>query len=156
MPSMTLAAVALGSNEGDREKNLRGAIEAIGRIPKSRIGSVSGFIATPPAPPANRSDPAYLNGVALIETELSVSDLHRDLQAIEASFGRVRSTPGAPRTLDLDLLLFGDAVVSTPTLTVPHPRMHERRFVLAPLAAIAPTIRHPVLKRTAAELLAAL
>lgn len=98
----------------------------------------------------------YVNGVAIVTTALSPTRLLRKLMALENSFGRIRSIPNAPRTLDLDLLDHNGRMRDTPTLTLPHPRMHQRRFVLEPLCEIAPGWRHPRLGLTAAELLARL
>jgi 2-amino-4-hydroxy-6-hydroxymethyldihydropteridine diphosphokinase len=100
----------------------------------------------------NPSAPAYLNGVAIVETALSPSELMARLLQIEAAFGRRRTEPNAPRTLDLDLIAYGREVTGAPGLTVPHPRAHERLFVMGPLAEIAPGWVHPVLGLTAAEL----
>jgi 2-amino-4-hydroxy-6-hydroxymethyldihydropteridine diphosphokinase len=98
--------------------------------------------------------PPYLNGVALVETGLDPGETLAALLRIERQFGRERSVPNAPRTLDLDLIAHGGQVLHTPDLTVPHPRAHERRFVMGPLAEIAPEWRHPVLGETAAALAA--
>jgi 2-amino-4-hydroxy-6-hydroxymethyldihydropteridine diphosphokinase len=98
--------------------------------------------------------PAFLNGVALVDTGLTPAETIERLQAIETSFGRERAARNAPRTLDLDLIAFGRAVIDDPGLTVPHPRAHQRAFVMGPLAQIAPHWRHPVLGCTAVELLA--
>jgi 2-amino-4-hydroxy-6-hydroxymethyldihydropteridine diphosphokinase len=98
--------------------------------------------------------PAYLNGVAIVATALPARELMAALLAIEASFGRRRTEPNAPRTLDLDLIAHGRQVIGEPSLTVPHPRAHERLFVMGPLAEIAPGWVHPVLGLTAAELAA--
>jgi 2-amino-4-hydroxy-6-hydroxymethyldihydropteridine diphosphokinase len=98
--------------------------------------------------------PAYLNGVAIVETDLSPSALLEQILAIEGSFGRKRVQPNAPRTLDIDLIAYGRRVIAAPGLTVPHPRAHERRFVMGPLAEIAPDWTHPVGGATAAELAA--
>ena len=96
--------------------------------------------------------PAYLNGVAIVETELSPRALLERILAVETTFGRVRTGPNAPRTLDIDLIAYGRRVIDEPGLAVPHPRAHERRFVLGPLAEIAPDWTHPVLGATAAAL----
>ncbi len=100
--------------------------------------------------------PLFLNAAAVGDTELNADDLFQALREIEATAGRQRLFPGAARTLDLDLILFGAAIRNQPTLTIPHPRFRERRFVLAPLAEIAPDLRDPVTSLTVAELLARL
>jgi 2-amino-4-hydroxy-6-hydroxymethyldihydropteridine diphosphokinase len=107
-----------------------------------------------PVPPS--AQPWYVNGVALLDTELEPVGLLDRMQGVEARFGRRRGEPNAARTLDLDLIDYDGLVVDTPRLTLPHPRMDQRRFVLAPLCDLAPGWRHPRLGRSAAELLAAL
>lgn len=153
-PAQNITAyVALGSNLGDRRANLCGAIDALNAHQRIDVAGGSTFIETDPVggPP---DQGRFLNAVVKVETTLSPHELHDVLVKIEADFGRTRTVPNAPRTLDLDLLLYGDQCINTETLTVPHPRMHQRRFVLEPLAEIAPISRHPVLNQTAAEILA--
>jgi 2-amino-4-hydroxy-6-hydroxymethyldihydropteridine diphosphokinase len=153
---MTVRAfIALGSNVGDRHGFCRLAAERLARLPATRLVRTSPLVESPPAEGA--AGGPFLNGAAEIETELPPADLLRELHAIEAALGRPLDRPrGAARTIDLDLLLYGDLRLDQPDLVVPHPRMAGRRFVLEPLAAIAPGVRHPVLGQTAAELFARL
>jgi 2-amino-4-hydroxy-6-hydroxymethyldihydropteridine diphosphokinase len=146
------AYISLGSNLGDREQQLRRAIALI----SERLGMVektSSFYDT--APVGITDQPRFLNGVLKLQTELPPEEVMRALLSIERELGRDRakSIPKGPRTIDLDLLLYDNLVVSTPELTVPHPAMHERTFVLEPLAEIAPDAIHPVFIRSVAELL---
>jgi 2-amino-4-hydroxy-6-hydroxymethyldihydropteridine diphosphokinase len=138
---VTVAYVGLGSNLSGPEGQIRAALDALGRLPHTSVTACSSLYRT--APVGRVDQPDFVNAVARVETGLSARELLEGLQAIEARQGRVRSTPNAPRTLDLDLLLWGEAVVSEPGLEVPHPRMHERAFVLQPLAEIAPMARVP-------------
>jgi 2-amino-4-hydroxy-6-hydroxymethyldihydropteridine diphosphokinase len=138
---MTVAYVGLGSNLGDPRRQLDAAIEDLKAIPGTSVSLVSGRYKS--APVGNLDQPDFINAVARLDTGLAPEALLERLQDIERRHGRERPFPGAPRTLDLDLLLYGDQVLDTPRLTVPHPRMHERRFVLAPLAEIAPEAAVP-------------
>lgn len=140
---MPRAYVALGSNLGDREATLRAAVDALALEPGIELVAVSSLIDTEPVGYVDQ--PRFLNGVAAVETELSARDLLAALLQLEVHFGRRRdeAVPKGPRTLDLDLLLYGDAEIAEPGLTVPHPRMHERGFVLGPLAELAPGLEVP-------------
>jgi len=146
------AFVGLGANLGKPEAQVRRAIIGLKAIPKTRLLAVSSLYRS--APVGVGAQPEFVNAVAAIETGLSARALLDELLAIEARFGRRRDFPGAPRTLDLDLLLYGDRVIAEPGLVVPHPRMYERAFVLAPLAEIAPDALIPG-KGSVAALLAA-
>lgn len=150
---MTRVAVALGSNLGDREGHLRAALAALASFLDHL--RVSTFHDT--APVGVGPQPTFLNGAAVGETSLAAKALLDRLLAIEQDLGRERPFPGAPRTVDLDLILYDDAVIDEgPALIVPHPRFRERRFVLEPLSEIAPDWRDPVTGRTVEELLRAL
>jgi 2-amino-4-hydroxy-6-hydroxymethyldihydropteridine diphosphokinase len=149
------AYVGLGSNLGDRGGTIAAAVERLRRTPGVAVSAVSTLIENP-AVGGPVGSPPYLNGAAEVRTTLPPVDLLRVLLAIESDLGRVRVERWGPRTVDLDLLLYGDAVIASAELTVPHPRMHERRFVLEPLATIAPMAVHPVFQVTTRSLLESL
>jgi 2-amino-4-hydroxy-6-hydroxymethyldihydropteridine diphosphokinase len=127
--------VGIGANLGDARANVRDALARLSVHPGCRLVAASNLWRTAPI---DSSGDDYLNAVAIVDTELDAHALLAALQAIETAHGRERPYRNAPRTLDLDLLLYGDEIIHTPALTVPHPRMHERAFVLAPLLEVAP------------------
>jgi len=129
------AYIGLGANLGDAPAALRAAVQALAALPGTQVMRCSALYRSAPV---DATGPDYHNAVAAVRTTLAPHDLLAALQAIEAAAGRERPYRNAPRTLDLDILLFGDLALDTPTLTVPHPRLRERAFVLLPLAEIAP------------------
>jgi 2-amino-4-hydroxy-6-hydroxymethyldihydropteridine diphosphokinase len=144
-----LAAIAFGSNLADRGATLRDAASAVAAIPGVRLLALSRWFETAPVGPIEQGK--FLNAAAIVETTLPPHDLLSALLAIELRFGRDRSaqaTRWGPRTLDLDLLVYGSLVLQDPALELPHPRMHEREFVLAPLASIAPHLAITTLQGT--------
>jgi 2-amino-4-hydroxy-6-hydroxymethyldihydropteridine diphosphokinase len=152
---MATVYLGLGSNLGDRRAHLGAAIEALRANPRVRGIAVSAFIETAPVGGPAGQGP-YLNGAAIIETDLLPRDLLTELKRIEHALGRREGPRWGARPIDLDILLYGDTILDTPDLAIPHPRMTERRFVLEPLAEIAPDARDPRTGRTVRELLAAL
>lgn len=149
---MTKVYLSLGSNLGDREANLRHALE---HLETSGIHLLRQSSIYETEPQDLREQPWFLNLVVEAETSLSPAELLTKIHAIEAQLGRKRVLPKGPRTIDIDILFYDHAVVATPELQIPHPRLAERRFVLEPLAELAPDLRHPVTGRTVGEMLPA-
>ena len=148
----TLALISLGSNLGDRQAHLDLAVAALSRIPSIEVKRVSAYHKTPPVGgPGGQG--LFLNAALLLETSKAPLALLESLNAIEDQAGRARSQRWGERTLDLDLLLFGDQLIDTPRLQIPHPWMALRRFVLAPSAEIAPDLTHPLIRKSILTLL---
>lgn len=147
-----LAYLSLGSNVADREQNLK---DALARLEiAGRTISVSSFYETEPVEVADQ--PWFLNCAVAVETTQSPQQLMATVLQIEREMGRQRTRIKGPRTMDIDILLFDDVIIDSPALKIPHPAMHKRRFVLEPLAEIAPNALQPVLKKTVQEMLDAL
>jgi 2-amino-4-hydroxy-6-hydroxymethyldihydropteridine diphosphokinase len=140
--------LSLGSNLGDREANLRAAIAALADLGK--VTAISSFYETEPVDFTQQ--PWFLNSAVALNTDKMPKQLLAGVLKIEQQMGRRRTQPKGPRLIDIDILLFGSSIIDTAPLTIPHPAMHQRRFVLEPLAEIAPEARHPVFKRTVREL----
>ena len=152
MPSgLETAYIGLGSNLGDRFRNLSGALQRLATV--GTVTEISSVYETKPWG-VEGYQPRYLNQAAAVSTTLDPLEVVTELLAIEYSLGRAREDKNASRTLDLDLLLHGTSVLTASGVTVPHPRLHERAFVLIPLGEIAPDLFHPVLKRSISELAA--
>jgi 2-amino-4-hydroxy-6-hydroxymethyldihydropteridine diphosphokinase len=146
------AYLSLGSNLGNREKNLREAVERLGEF--GEVSAVSSFYETEPV--EFTEQPWFLNMTVRLETELMPRQLLSAILKIEIEMGRRRTHPKGPRLIDIDIVLLGDTVMNDRALTIPHPAMQERKFVLAPLAEIAAEVKHPVLQKTVREMLAEL
>jgi len=152
---MTVACIAIGSNLGDRAASLERAARLLAQTPGVRLVRRSRDYETPAegGPPGQ---PDFLNGAVVVETDLPPGQLLAACQGIEAALGRpppAERVPAGPRVIDLDILLYDDRVIHDEELTIPHPRMHLRRFVLEPLAEVAPAARHPLLDGTVVEML---
>ncbi|MEM1129609.1 MAG: 2-amino-4-hydroxy-6-hydroxymethyldihydropteridine diphosphokinase [Pseudomonadota bacterium] len=149
---MTWALVAIGSNLGDRLGHLQAGWKGVNQITDTRVITTSHLYETAPVGGPDSQGP-YLNAVLGVETSLQPAYLLAELHRVEASRGRERRVHWGPRTLDLDILIHGAYVSDDPDLTLPHPRMHERRFVMVPVCDIAADLLHPTLKKSMAELL---
>lgn len=141
-------SISLGSNLGDRDANLRSAIDRLRAL--GEVLAISSFYETEPVEFA--AQPWFLNCVVKLETEKMPKQLLAAILGIEQQMGRRRIQNKGPRTIDIDILLFGNSIIETKGLTIPHPGLHERGFALEPLAEISPDVRHPGLKRTIREL----
>jgi 2-amino-4-hydroxy-6-hydroxymethyldihydropteridine diphosphokinase len=143
-----LVYLSLGSNVGDRAAQLRDALTRLSAV--GRVAAVSSFYETEPV--EFTEQPWFLNCVAAVETEKTPQQLMATILGIEQEMGRRRGQKKGPRSIDIDILLFGETIMHSNELTIPHPAMHQRRFVLEPLVEIAPEVTHPVLKKTIREL----
>lgn len=150
MAKQTTAYIGLGSNLGEREKSIQNAVKMLAEAESIDVVRVSEIIETAPLGQANQ--PKYLNAVAEIETTLSAEDFHKKLADVEESLGRKTKEKWASRIIDLDLLLFGTDVINHPDLTIPHPQMHLRSFVLKGLCELNPELVHPVINESVSEL----
>jgi 2-amino-4-hydroxy-6-hydroxymethyldihydropteridine diphosphokinase len=149
-----IAYLGLGANLGDPSGQLTEALERLNAAEEVEVSRVSAFYRNPPLGPTDQ--PWYVNAAARLRTRLGPEELLRLLQQVESALGRVRAERWGPRRLDLDLLLYNGEVIFSPDLVVPHPEMHRRPFVLAPLAEIAPQAWHPILQKSVGDLLAEL
>ncbi len=151
---MKTAYIGIGSNIGDKYLNGLEAVKRIDQIPGCKVTRCSDWYSTKPV--GVEGQDWYINGVVSVSVDISARKLLKELQALEKNMGRVRRERWGPRTIDLDVLLYGREVINDDSLEVPHPRLHLRKFVLVPLAQIAPDLQHPVLKRSMSDLLAEL
>jgi 2-amino-4-hydroxy-6-hydroxymethyldihydropteridine diphosphokinase len=149
-----IAYIGLGANLGEPKRQIKEALVRLATIEAVELRQVSSFYLNPPLGPQNQ--PWFVNAVAQIRTRIGPEALLKGLERVEAALGRVKEERWGPRLIDLDLLLYNGVVRSGPRLILPHPQMHRRAFVLVPLAEIDPEAWHPVLQKSAAELLAEL
>lgn len=147
---MTTVYLSFGSNMGDRERQINDALNLLNTLPETKVTKISSLYETAPVGGVEQDD--FLNGVVALETNLSPIELLDNIQAIELKLNRVRKIHWGPRTIDLDIVLFGDLVVDSERLKVPHPFMHDRSFVLIPLNEIAPQAIHPVLNKKISDI----
>jgi len=150
MTEPTLTYIGLGSNLGNRQDHINSALEMLGEVSDVEVARVSELIET--APLAQAEQPKYLNAVAELRTTLSPDDLHKTLVNIETALGRIRQEKWSSRTIDLDILLYGSGVIESPHLTIPHPQMHLRSFVLRGLCQLDANLFHPVMNESVCEL----
>jgi 2-amino-4-hydroxy-6-hydroxymethyldihydropteridine diphosphokinase len=148
---MKRAFIGIGSNLGDRRKNCAEAVERLKELKGCEVIGCSRWYLTSPVGVEDQD--WFVNGVACLGAEISARDLLGRLLSVEAAMGRVRTEKWGPRVIDLDLLLYGADIVNEPDLEIPHPLMDRRRFVLAPLAEVDPDVIHPVLAKTASQML---
>ncbi len=154
--SREIVFIGFGSNLGNRLDFCDRAVTLLSLLPHSLVTGVSSLYETEPLPENNPGPQWFLNGIVRLETDLAPQSVLEVCREVEKSLGRDQDNRSGPRTLDLDILLYGARVINEPGLIVPHPRLHLRRFVLAPLAELAPDLQHPLSNKTLQELLAQL
>lgn len=148
---MSIVFIGLGSNTGDKIENIKKAIEELGKVPENKVVDVSTLYRTEPVGGVDQD--WFVNAVAELETTLSPRELLNTLLDVERGLGRVRNVKWGPRTIDLDILLYDDLIMDEEGLSIPHPLLQERGFVLVPMAEIAPKVIHPRLKKDMSEIM---